>query len=160
MDRDQNHTHTITFSQQITYTHHVRPLWSVILPMFLFVIFYTSVFANTYSYSLIQHAHLLWNSLPLSTLFLSLSRSVIFHHNQTFALFWYTFKELFYWTPFCFHFHLFIIPFVLNWKHSHDYSFTYIWQDMLCVSFLLCLSLALKTKITTRLNVLYYYLYS
>lgn len=73
MDRDQNHTHTITFSQQITYTHHVRPLWSVILPMFLFVIFYTSVFANTYSYSLIQHAHLLWNSLPLSTLFLSLA---------------------------------------------------------------------------------------
>lgn len=163
MDRDQNHTHTITFSQQITYTHHVRPLWSVILPMFLFVIFYTSVFANTYSYSLIQHAHLLWNSLPLFTLFLTLSLAPLFFTITKHLLCFGTLlRNFFYWTPFCFHFHLFIILFVLNWKQSHDYSFTYIWQDMLCVSFLLCLSLslALKTKITTRLNVLYYYLYS
>lgn len=159
MDRDQNHTHTITFSQQITYTHHVRPLWSVILPMFLFVIFYTSVFANIYSYSLIQHAHLLWNSLPLSTLFLSLA-PLFFTITKHLLCFGTLLRNFFIELRFVFIFICLLIPFVLNWKHSHDYSFTYIWQDMLCVSFLLCLSLALKTNITTRLNVLYYYLYS
>lgn len=126
--RNKSHTHTMS-------DHY--DLWSC-------QCFYLSYFTHQCLQTLTRihwyNTHTCYEIRSLYLLYFSLSRSVIFHHNQTFALFWYTFKELFYWTPFCFHFHLFIIPFVLNWKHSHDYSFTYIWQDMLCVSFLLSLS--------------------
>lgn len=156
MDRDQNHTHTITFSQQITYTHHVRPLWSVILPMFLFVIFYTSVFANTYSYSLIQHAHLLWNSLPLSTLFLSLA-PLFFTITKHLLCFGTLLRNFFIELRFvfiCLLFHLFWIG------NIHMITLSLTFGKTCYVSLSYYVSLALKTKITTRLNVLYYYLYS